>query len=224
MRTVTFSDPEVAREVNSKFVPVWINRAPGFHNCEKHTEQRIFEQSQEAYATRNICTFFMTADEKVAHYVAGYYSPSLFLEALRFVDGMKGKLADADAVRRHHALFAQICRDEAAAILDASKPTADPKDVEALLRKYGAFKYEARHQHGPQCLHSLGEAIEYWARLHEEFAERRTLPSFDDVKRGYKFGNGFSEEPPRTPPDDKDTPTGDDRKPTETEDGRGKRR
>src|SRR5262245_52529035 len=187
MRTVTFSNPEVAREVNSKFVPVWINRGPGFHNTEMDTERRIFNESEEAYATRNICTFFMTPDLKVAHYVAGYYAPDLFGETLRFVEKLQGTLDNPEAFRSEHARFSRICGDESDAIEEASQPDAGKKAWEPILRKYGCYKYEAKHHHGPGCLHSLGEAMDYWAKLHEHFASLHRMPTFDEVRKNYMF-------------------------------------
>src|SRR5262245_23198370 len=187
MRTVTFSNPEVAREVNSKFVPVWINRGPGFRNTELDTERRIFNDSEEAYATRNICTFFMTPDLQVAHYVAGYYAPDLFGEALRFVGGLKRTIDNPEAFRSEHARFAKICRDEFDAIQAASRPDAGKKAWDPILRKYGCYKYEAKHKHGPGCLHFLGEAMGYWARLHNQFASSGRMPTFNDVRANYMF-------------------------------------
>jgi len=192
MRTVTFSDPTVASEVKSKYVPVWLNRGKGFHNCEKQTEQHIFERSQEAYATRNICTFFMTADAEVVHYVAGYYAPDLFREVLKFVDGIKSSVDRPDQFQEKHRAAAKLCHDEATRIQEAGKKQNGWK---AVLNRYGKFKYTAKHTHSAACLHSLEEAMNYWARLHEQFASREEMPSFSSVKAKYLFGNGFSEEP-----------------------------
>ena len=84
MRTVTFSDAQVARVVNKHFVCAWFNRSPGFTNNDYTTEKNIFKGSAEAYTTRNICTFVLAPDGRVFTYVAGYLSPELFL---RFING-----------------------------------------------------------------------------------------------------------------------------------------
>lgn len=203
MRTVTFSDPAVAARVNSETVPVWLNRGPGFHNCETDTEKRIFSSSQEAYATRNICTFFMTPDQRVFHYVAGYYAPSLFLDVLNIARKLRPTSDSPERFREVHEGFAQLCAEELAKVESAEK-TGTWKPA---LKKYGQFRYErARHEHNALCVRSLKEALGYWERLHRDFAGRQELPTFESVRRKYLFGNGFTEEPKRERPP---TPAGD---------------
>jgi len=94
MRTVTFSNDEVAKAVNSLLLPTWLNRSPGFHNCELKTESDIYVNSYECFSTKNFVTFFATPDLEVLHYFSGYYSPKLFLQELRFVNDLAGAVLD----------------------------------------------------------------------------------------------------------------------------------
>ena len=92
---MTFSDKRVADAVNANFVAAWVNRGPGFRNLDFHTEQWIFQGDLEAYPTKNICTFFLTPEGKVFYYVAGSYSPEIFLQVLDTASGLRGALFDA---------------------------------------------------------------------------------------------------------------------------------
>ncbi len=187
MRTVTFSDPGIAKEINSRFVPVWINRGPGFHNCDFRTEDAIFQNAQEAYSTRNICTFFMTPDETVLHYVAGYYSPNVFRNALLFARRIQSVSRNPEKIRKEHARFAELSRQEVKKMQNLGWKKA--------LARYGSFNYGRKHTHSSRCKRFIVEAMEYWARLHTRFASTRSFPSFSTVKTGYLSGNRFSEEP-----------------------------
>jgi hypothetical protein len=70
MRTVTFSNATVAAALNEKFVCTWVNREPGFHNCEISTERWI--SAKDCFATKNFCTFFTTPELEVLHYASGF--------------------------------------------------------------------------------------------------------------------------------------------------------
>ena len=73
MRTVTFSDASVSRILNDNFICTWVNREPGFHNCDLTAERMISEY--ESFATKNFCTFFATPDRDVLHYASGFFKP-----------------------------------------------------------------------------------------------------------------------------------------------------
>src|SRR5262245_42604436 len=94
MRTVTFSNAQVAKAVNDKYVATWVNRQPGFHNCETETEKRIQKYEYECFATKNFCTFFATPDLDVVHYVSGYCYPPFFLRELAFVQELVPAVLD----------------------------------------------------------------------------------------------------------------------------------
>ena len=131
MRTVTFSDARVADVVNKHFVSAWFNRSPGFTNADLTTERKIFAQSAEAYTTRNICTFIMTPEGRVFSYVAGYFSPELFLRFVKsaillrdeaFDDNMLLKPGGLRAIRKLHREKFQSLTSEAAAVRPGYRP------------------------------------------------------------------------------------------------------
>lgn len=91
---MTFSDERVAAYVNSNFVSAWYNRGPGFENKDLSTERWISTSSMEAYPTKNICTFFLDPGGRVFYYVAGHYSPDLFLKILETAIELRKRLFD----------------------------------------------------------------------------------------------------------------------------------
>jgi hypothetical protein len=199
LRTVTFSDAKVAAVVNANFVSAWHNRAPGFRNTEDTTEKSIFEHSNEAFPTKNICTFILTPDGRVFHYMAGYASPELFLRflddalALRraaFDDRMTPTAGGLEALRKIHA-------ERAAA--SAKEKSSKPCDVE--VRTYRGIT----HRHTDLCEWRLREAAAYLVRLHEFWRNAAELPTLADVRYKYLYGNDFSEENPGASPIQLDT-------------------
>ncbi len=96
MRTVTFSNEKVAKQVNESFVSTWYNRNSRFHNCDFSTERRIVTNSYECFATQNICTFFVTPKREVLHYFSGYLSPEFFQDEVRFVLKLAEATLDED--------------------------------------------------------------------------------------------------------------------------------
>src|SRR6185436_3379476 len=84
MRTVTFSDPAIVRAVQSTFVSTWVNRVPGFHDCEFGTEDRIAATATDCFPTKNFCVYFCTPDRQVLNYLTGYFSPKVFLPELEY--------------------------------------------------------------------------------------------------------------------------------------------
>ncbi len=212
MRTVTFSDPLVAAHVGKSYVAAWHNRGEGFHNCEKQTEKHIFDSSGEAYSTKNICTFFLTPDKQVVHYLSGYYAPDLFLEIAKVVDRIPRD--NAEAFRDRHGVCAELMAKLAKEVRDAQGKDSEeegreierhfgpvPKDDpgQKILSRYRQTKYDGkRHVHSRQCLHSLGEAFGYLERVHQAFAKDGLVP-LEKVRYEYLWGNPFSEERNRTP-------------------------
>ncbi|HYE98194.1 MAG TPA: hypothetical protein VEJ18_04750, partial [Planctomycetota bacterium] len=161
MRTVTFSDKQVAERINSKFVPVWFNRGQGFHNCEKRTETWIFSSAADCYPTKNICTFFLTPDLKVVYYVAGYWGPDLFLEILDAALKLQGASTPDERAKVH--------RDLSAALGERSVQLGT--SPETVAGAYKSCRYEKQdHKHGPACTHVLAEAFRYRKTVHDALA------------------------------------------------------
>lgn len=173
MRTVTFSNPRVAEVVNSKFVPVWFNRGRGFHNCERKTEQWIFESHGEAYPTKNICTFFLTPDLRVVSYVSGYAAPDLFLEVLA---------AAAELQAAEGGEFSERHRDLAGRLGGA-------RERAAVSLRYR----DLDHRHTRRCAGVIEEALKHRREVHLALAASGPVP-FEQVQHAYLYGNPFSEE------------------------------
>jgi hypothetical protein len=198
---VTFSDKRVAEAVNKGFVAAWTNRGPGFRNVDFSTEKWIFQADAEAYPTKNICTFFLSPRGKVFHYVAGSYAPEMFLQALETASALrdvlfdasmdeKGDLAQAAKLHRARAEACQELHEKAAAAQSA------PDGWKAFIAdpRKGLVYRGLKHKHGPGCLRSLMNGWEYFTKLHRRWAEATELPSLEDVRYSYLYGNDFTEE------------------------------
>jgi hypothetical protein len=197
---VTFSDAKVAAAVNAGFVAAWHNRGPGFFNDTLSTERWIFESSMEAYPTKNICTFFLTPEGKVFYYVAGYYSPDLFLKFVETASALRGALFDErmqpkagglEAARKIHEGRARTM--ELAHAQARKAESGDPRPVLKDFRTAPTYRGLA-HRHGPACVRNLAEGYEYLGLLHRLWAEAKELPELDGVRYGYLWGNPFTEE------------------------------
>src|SRR5262245_21431573 len=92
MRTVTFSNADVARALRQDFICTWVNREPGFHNCDNEAERRIVKM--ESFATKNFVTFFTSPDLDVLHYASGFFRPESFLTELALVQKLKEATLD----------------------------------------------------------------------------------------------------------------------------------
>lgn len=169
MRTVTFSNSEVARVVNENFVATWTNRKPGFHNCEKKTEARI-QQLGDSYPTRNFCTYFLTPQKGVLHYFTGYFAPGIFLREVRMAQEAKGG-AIAGFVSLHQARAEELRRE-----------LKDPPP---------------KSNRGEGWKESFEEGRRYLIRVHEHLVKKAlggSLPSFALLQRNHLHGNEFTEE------------------------------
>lgn len=170
MRTVTFSDEKVAAELNGDFVSAWANRVPDFHNCESSTEEWIFTSTAEAYPTRNICTFFLTPDLQVVHYVGGYVAPDLFLEEAAFASKVRDECFDEGFAGRENSTerFVELHAARAAKI---RKMMRQAGDYEALTDAMRPLEYgRQKHRHGGECATTLAAYYEYVAQIHDDFA------------------------------------------------------
>lgn len=189
MRSVTFTDPAVAAEANANFVPAWINVAPGFHRCGDREDRRVFDHAQEAFAAGSLCTFFLTADLEVAHYVPGYAAPDLFRGAMRFALDLRDR--SWPTLRKAHAAAADRVRKEADRIAQASRNGR----WQAALKAYGAFRFGERHRHGARCLHHLQEALECWADAHAQLAAFEAMPPFPALRDAYLYRTDCAADP-----------------------------
>lgn len=201
LRTVTFSDPEVAAYVNKNFVSAWYNRGPGFFNQDLSTERWIFSSSVDAYPTKNICTFFLEPDGNVFSYVAGLYSPEFFMRFLRDAVELRNRLFDAKmqpkdggiaSARKLHEDRLRDMQDGLEDCLDAEKAGSG---WQSLFKSAKPFMYRGQpHTHGPSCVRALKEGYEYLVKLHQHWALAKELPDLESVRFTYLWGNPFTEE------------------------------
>ena len=180
MRTVTFSDARVGETFSDDFVWTWENRVGDFHDCDPSTEQDIFGRHAEAYTTRNICTFFLTPDLQVLHYIAGYYAPQLFIEEAAFALELQQALFDADGRPRTGAptLFKEMHARRAAQLKEVTEWLGREENQGEIEEMFGDplwdLQYDAQsHVHCRHCAARLARAHGYIARVHEDFAEER---------------------------------------------------
>lgn len=175
MRTVTFSDTEVARFVNDNFVPAWHDRGPGFHNDEPRTEQWIHSGSFESYPTKNICTFFLDADGKVFFYASGYWAPTFFLEIAK------------SALRLH--TDPKAARGLAKRCEEIGRGVDTPKSDWCRPVEYRGGK----HTHTQACTWISNAGFQYLGTVFKSFASGQR-PKLVDIQSKYLYGNEFTEE------------------------------
>jgi len=190
LRTVTFSDAKVAEVVNSNFVSAWFNRSQGFCNGDDRAEKSIFEHSNEAFLTKNICTFILTPEGRVFHYVAGYLSPELFLRFLD--DALLLRRSAFDKQMRLGPAGPQILRQ-----LHGQMAAARERDGAVATPTTGFAERTYRgvtHRHTETCGWHLRAASTYLGRVHRFFEKSAALPALDDVRFKYFYGTPFSEE------------------------------
>lgn len=133
MRTVTFSNPQVVASLKDKFICTWVNREPGFHNCDNNAEQWIIQM--DSFPTKNFCTFFASPDLDALHYASGFFRPEQFMEELAVVAGLKGSVLDLrnryleDALPEFSALHKKHAEAHAleAASLEGRDSSKDPR-------------------------------------------------------------------------------------------------
>jgi hypothetical protein len=197
LRTVTFSDKAVADRVNLRFVPAWCNRGPGFRNTDAWSEQRIFAWDLEAYPTKNICTFFLTPEGRVFHYVAGSYSPGFFQRILDDAEALRTAMFDEAMRPRAGYLEAamKVRMDRAADFQDLAEQIRQPEAWSSMLPDRRDLVYRGkRHAHSSACGRALEAGYGYLSRLHAVLAGWTDLPALEDVRYRYEYGNEFTEE------------------------------
>ncbi len=191
MRSVTFSDKDIAKYVNDNFVATWINRNPKFHNCDFNTEKWISEHNGEAYSTKNFCTFFTTPDLDVLHYMSGYYAPRWFRPEMESALAARVEGYDADfkpaggAPSKMSKVHETRSRE-----LRATDEKLQKLKAPAKLDPQESMRFTMN-------IASLREAVAYLQLVHDEVGKswKREKPiKLFDVIKGYKGGNEFTEE------------------------------
>lgn len=172
MRTVTFSNPEVAAAVNRACVSAWRNRIPEFHDCDPHTEEWIARSNPNAYPTRNIVTFFMTPRFQVIHYFTGYFAPKTFLDELSFALKVREEIFNKDFQPRPGAAgkFRHLHLEHQKEHLESAKPSSAD--------------------------HSRSEGLTYIAKVHKWFSARAPADpklALEALLFDHIWGNSFEE-------------------------------
>ena len=197
---MTFSDPAVAAYVNQNFVSAWFNRGPGFFNQDLSTERWIFTSSVDAYPTKNICTFFLSPDGSVFHYVAGLYSPEMFMRFLRDAVELRNRLFDAKMQAKDGGLASarKLHEDRLRDMQDGLEDCADAETAggwQGLFKNAKPFTYRGQaHTHSQSCVRAMKEGYEYLVKLHQSWAEAKELPDLESIRYTYLWGNPFTEE------------------------------
>lgn len=168
MRTVTFSNEEVGKALEEGFVCSWQNRNSEFHECTARQEKAIFASTGEAFTTRNICTFFLTGDLQILHYVPGYCSPPLFLEELKFARSLHEALFDPAGVVKPGASkeYINLHRQR------AKRMRARAKEIsEQALEPFKDLEYRGQwHKHSARCQGVLRQFLECQVNVHRDLA------------------------------------------------------
>ena len=184
MRTVTFSNEQVAAKVNANFVSGWYNRDPKFHNCSLKTEEHILANTPSYFGTGNFCTFFVTPEREVLHYVTGYCTPDLFLRELDFVLELSKAALDKEN---------RLRPDAGAAIRKLHLAHQGEHDVlrdrKQKARTVGGLTGSAPKD--PKA--SSEEAEEFLSRIHARFALRDEPAPLAEVFNSYLCTNTFTE-------------------------------
>ena len=140
LRTVTFSDPEVQKVLDTQFVLTWHNQAqdlfpgkpgsPGDH--QPAVSEHYLRTFPDGAGGGNVRMFFCTPDARVVHSIEGYYRPATFLQEVAFarelLAGAAARQATAsEDIRQRVAKRRDLLDQERRAVI-ASEPT------HALLR------------------------------------------------------------------------------------------
>lgn len=177
MRTVTFSNPQVAKALNDNFICTWVNREPGFHNCDNHAEQWIIQM--DSFATKNFCTFFASPDLDALHYASGFFRPEQFMEELAVVAGLKRSVLD---------LRNRYLEDALPEFSALHKKHAEAHELEAAPAEGRDPSIDHRHRR---------EGLLYLASVHKDLAARAAKVNgpvpLNTLFSSYLYGNPFQE-------------------------------
>jgi len=111
LRTVTFSDPEVQKVLDTQFVLTWHNQAqdlfpgkpgsPGDH--QPAVSEHYLRTFPDGAGGGNVRMFFCTADARIVHSIEGYYRPATFLAEVAFAQQLMAVAGDPAELRNRVA-------------------------------------------------------------------------------------------------------------------------
>lgn len=134
MRTVTFADPAVIRDLQSHFVLFWHDQsAEAAQQPDPGTPEQAKSYPEGGGGT-NVLTYVAAADGRAVMRLQGYWRPERYLAELRFGRELAtavGKLPhDPEAVR-----FAADRLDDRAWLVAAERKAIERRHPEVLARK-----------------------------------------------------------------------------------------
>ena len=154
LRTVTFSDPEVRRVLDTQFTLTWFNQAkdlfPGEPGAPGDRQPAVSEHYLRTFPDGagggNVRMFFCTPDARVVHSIEGCYRPQTFLAEVAFAqqllaDGGSAASAQRRIAARREALQLQAERaaDEPARALLHVLVTNLDRTLERLMQAPDAW-------------------------------------------------------------------------------------
>jgi hypothetical protein len=92
MRTVTFSNPEVNRLLNERFVCTWYNQASSVFPAKPASpadkqppvNDDYLQNFPDGSGGPNVKLFFCTPEGRIVHFIQGYYRPATFQAEARY--------------------------------------------------------------------------------------------------------------------------------------------
>src|SRR5688572_20889056 len=100
MRTVTFSDPEVVKQLGESFVCAWINKRPSEEFKDVRLGRGIKGQRNGA-GVANITSVFAAPDGTVVHAMAGSLDVRFFLVQIEFAKDLRLRMYEGNEMRPH---------------------------------------------------------------------------------------------------------------------------
>ena len=101
MRTVTFSDPAVVKQLNESFVCAWVNKRPD--EKFKDGARRSWSDGSlpNGIGISNLTSIFAAPDGTVLHAMAGSLDVSFFLTQIAFAKDVRHRMYEANELRPH---------------------------------------------------------------------------------------------------------------------------
>jgi hypothetical protein len=118
MRTVTFSDPEVVRQLNESFVCAWINKRPS-EEFKDGRRPRDIEQQRNGTGVANITSVFAAPDGTVIHAMAGSLDVRFFSIQIEFAKDLRHRMYKEGEMRPHGEACYVAAHQTARGVTDA---------------------------------------------------------------------------------------------------------
>lgn len=125
MRTVTFSQPAVIRELDDHWVSTWFDQAKDSRRARYEMQsEEVLHQLADGAGGGNVRTFFCDSKGRIVHYVQGFYGPESFLREAAFAKRLLGCVNHDGATAQIRALH----EERRAALTEALNACAGSPD------------------------------------------------------------------------------------------------